>query len=357
MTAIPQLLLAPLSRLHSAVTRARLAAYQRGFFSVTKLDAPVISVGNITTGGTGKTPLVEWVCRTLASKGTRVCVLTRGYGRSNPSARTVVSDGAKILAAPREAGDEPFLLAQSLKGLAAVISDSDRIAAGQWAMQQLGTEVFVLDDGFQHLRLARNLNIVTIDATNPWGGGQLLPYGRLRESRRGLGRADCIIITRAEQSGDLTALLHELEKLARAPVFISRMEARSIRGISGELQKMPAVLPAPLAAFCAVGNPKSFFEHLRRQGHTLAFARAFADHHLYDQADIDTLIQESNKLGARGLITTAKDAVKLAGLGFTLPCYVLEIDVVIEEADKLRAILDRAVSLHTRPKTTLEEPF
>lgn len=346
MTAIP-LILSPLSLLYSAVTRTRLAAYEKGLFSITRLNSPVISVGNITTGGTGKTPLVEWISRNLASKGKRVCVLTRGYGRSNPEARTVVSDGTRILADPGDAGDEPFQLAQSLKGLAAVVCDSDRVAAGRWAIRKFGTDVFVLDDGFQHLRIARDLNIATVDATNPWGGGRLLPRGRLRESPRGLARADCIVVTRAEQAGDLTALRQELQKLASAPVFISRMGTRSIRTVTGESQQTSALGSGQLAAFCAIGNPESFFEHLRREGHTPIFVRAFPDHHVYDQSEIDTLVLEARRLGAPGLITTAKDAVKLQGLDFTLPCYVLEIDIVIEEADKLTAMLDRAVSLHS----------
>ena len=112
-------------------------------------------------------------------------MLTRGYGRSNPQSQVVVSDGNKLLASEREAGDEPYLLARNLIGFAAVVSNPDRVAAGEWAIKNLGSEVFVLDDGFQHLHLSRNLDIVTIDATNPWGGGSLLPYGRLREPRSG----------------------------------------------------------------------------------------------------------------------------------------------------------------------------
>jgi tetraacyldisaccharide 4'-kinase len=357
MSLMPQLILLPLSTLYSAVTRTRLAAYKKGFFSVTKLDAPVISIGNITTGGTGKTPLVEWVCRTLASKGKRVCVLTRGYGRVNPNARIVVSDGKQMLANPIEAGDEPFLLAQNLDGLAAVISDADRVAAGRWAIQELGSDVFVLDDGFQHLRIARELNIVTIDATNPWGGGQLLPYGRLRESRRGLGRADCIVITRAEQAENLHALKQELRKLTSAPLFVSRMETRSIEGLATTALEQPAVLTQPLGAFCAVGNPKSFFEHLHRDGHTLAFARAFADHYAYSQADIDFLVEEANGLRARALITTAKDAVKLRNLSFALPCYVLEVGIVIKRAHVLRAMLDHTLSTSSADNSKLDKPL
>ena len=203
MNSASSIVLAPLSVLYAAVTRTRLALYKRGVLKLSTLDAPVISVGNITTGGTGKTPLVEWVARALDRQGRKVCILTRGYGRENPNIRIVVSDGQRILANELEAGDEPRLLAENLLGLAAVISDADRFAAGQWANKEFGSDVFILDDGFQHLRLVRDLNIVTIDATNPWGGGRLLPYGRLREPRGVLSRADCVVITRADQAHDL----------------------------------------------------------------------------------------------------------------------------------------------------------
>src|SRR5829696_5569929 len=216
--------LPPLSILYGAVTRTPLSMYRRGTFHTTKLDRPVISVGNITTGGTGKTPLVEWVARTLAAQGKKVCILTRGYGRKDPHLQVIVSDGYGVLASPSEAGDEPYLLATKLAGQAAVISGADRIAAGQEAINDFGTEVFVLDDGFQHLRLARDLNIVCIDATNPWGGGRLLPHGRLRESLDGLARADCVVLTRCDQVESVDALRDEVRGLVgEATIFESRM--------------------------------------------------------------------------------------------------------------------------------------
>src|SRR5260370_18823855 len=150
MSSASSAVLAPVIVLYGAVTRTRLALYERGFLKPTKLDAPVISVGNITTGGTGKTPLVEWVARSPVREGRKVCILTRGYGREDPNARIVVSDGQRILANELEAGDEPRLLAENLLGLAAVICDADRFAAGQWANQEFGSDVFILVDGFPH---------------------------------------------------------------------------------------------------------------------------------------------------------------------------------------------------------------
>ena len=334
--------LLPLSAVYGVVTRTRLAAYRRGWFSTSKLPAPVISVGNLTTGGTGKTPLVEWVCRAAANVDVgapkRVCVLTRGYGRENPKTQVVVSNGAEILAGERAAGDEPLLLARNLLGIAAVICNPNRVTAGKWASEKLHTEVFVLDDGFQHLRLARDLDIVTIDATNPWGvgGGSLLPYGRLREPPAGLSRADCVVLTRTDQVADLTSMKEAVAELAGAiPIFSSRMVTTGIRRLSGASIDRGNLVAQPLAAFCGVGNPESFFEHLRREGFMPVLTRTFADHHHYKQSELDALAKEARVRGAEGLITTAKDAIKLESLDLELPCYVLANQIAIDDEDRL----------------------
>lgn len=337
------IVLPPLSLLYGAVTRTRLSLYRRGTFQTTKLDRPVISIGNITTGGTGKTPLVEYVARTIASHGKKVCILTRGYGRKDPHLQVIVSDGYDVLASPTEAGDEPYLLATKLAGQAAVISSADRIAAGQEAIKDFGTDAFVLDDGFQHLRLARDLNIACIDATNPWGGGRLLPYGRLREAPEGLRRADCVVLTRCDQVKSVDGLREQVGELIEGrPIFESRM--RPLRVVS--LKNGPEVLAVPgrVGAFCAVGNPKSFFENLRKLGYDVGLERAFTDHHVYSQTDVDALHQLAQESGASALITTAKDAVKLKGLSFALPCYVLEIEIAIDDADEFLRLILQALS-------------
>jgi tetraacyldisaccharide 4'-kinase len=318
-----------------------------------KLAAPVVSVGNLTTGGTGKTPLVEWVCRVLAGNSDanagsevrtkKVCVLTRGYGRANAQSQVVVSDGTKLLASERESGDEPFLLAKNLLGIAAVVANPNRVAAGNWALENLGSEVFVLDDGFQHLHLARDLDIVTIDATNAFGGGSLLPGGSLREPMSGLSRADCVVITRTEQVGDWATTREVIERIAPSvPLFSSRMVTRGIRELANLEFDKKGLSTQTLGAFCGVGNPESFFNHLRREGYRLGFTRQFADHHRYDQPDIDQLVAQSRTSGALGLITTAKDAIKLASLNLNIPCYVLEIAISIDDHDRLAQIIRTA---------------
>ncbi len=324
----PSVSLIPLSTIYSAVTRMRLAAYQRGWFSVARLPVPVVSVGNLTTGGTGKTPLVEWVCRAIANSGSasgvwegkRICVLTRGYGRESPKTQVVVSNGIDLLAGERDAGDEPFLLARNLLGIAAVIANPNRVAAGQW--------------------VARDLDIVTIDATNPWGGGSLLPYGRLREPRSGLSRADCIVLTRAAQVEDSASIKKAVERLAGAvPIFSAHMETSRIRRLEGEDVDQETLQAEQLGAFCGVGNPQSFFSHLRHEGIALAFTHAFSDHHNYKQLELEALVKEARARGAIGLITTAKDATRLSSLKLELPCYVLEIQIRIGEEDRLIEII------------------
>ena len=337
--------LPPLSALYGAAVRARLALYRRGVLKPVRVGAPVISVGNITAGGTGKTPLVEWVVRAVAREGRRACVLTRGYGRRDERARVVVSDGSRLLAEAPEAGDEPRMLAESLLGVAPVVSDADRVGAARWAAANLGAEVFVLDDGFQHLRLARDLDVVAIDATAPWGGRQLLPRGRLREPLGGLARADCVVITRADLAGDLGALREEARRLSGgAPVFEAR--ARTVRvvtlGRGGERGVKASDIARPTGAFCATGNPRAFFEHLRRDGHELTFERAFRDHHVYTQGDLDGVMLEAERNGARALLTTAKDAVKLRALRARLPVYVVEIELEVGGETELLALVRAA---------------
>ncbi|MBA2731665.1 MAG: tetraacyldisaccharide 4'-kinase [Acidobacteria bacterium] len=348
------LILSPLGTLYSAVMRARLALYRSGGLRTHNINSPVISVGNITTGGTGKTPLVEWIARAAAKENRRVCILARGYGRIDAKKRVLVSDSERILASAGEGGDEPRLLAEMLQGIASVVSDADRVAAARWAEENLKSDLFILDDGFQHLRIARDLDLVTVDATNPWGGERLLPSGRLRESLDGLARADCIILTRVEQSLDIESLRKQAERFSNGrPILLSHTRTRTVRLLDDttvetdsldSLSHPSSLIPhpsqsSPIAAFCAIGNPASFFAHLRSDGHSLSYMRAFTDHYVYEQSDIDALVTEAKRTGARVLLTTAKDAVKLRALRFDLPCYVLEIELEFDDEERLRGMI------------------
>ncbi len=342
--------LAPLSFIYGAVARARLALYEAGVLKTHRLDVPVISVGNITTGGTGKTPLVEWLARAVVAEGRKPCILTRGYGRADESRQVVVSDGETLLADARAGGDEPRLLAESLLGIAAVVSDANRVAAARYALDNLHARVFILDDGFQHLRIARDLNIVMLDATSPWGGGHVLPRGRLREPAEGLRRADIIIITRAELAHNLESLRGEALRLSggRAVVLASRVKTKRVRRFTDamDVELENEISERPVAAFCAIGNPQAFFQHLRNDGYDLSYTRALSDHHQFTQKDIEDVTREAELRGARAMLTTAKDAVKLHALRLTLPLFVVEIELEFDDEEKLLSLVREKLNLY-----------
>ena len=364
MLSPSSLLLSPLSTLYGASVRARLALYKAGLLESHSLGAPVISVGNLTTGGTGKTPLVAWLAGSLAREGRRVSILTRGYGRRSGGVRVVVSDGERLLADAREGGDEPRMLAEMLLAeRVAVVSDADRVAAARWALENLGSDAFIIDDGFQHLRLRRDLNLLTLDALAPWGGRRLLPRGRLREPLAQLRRADLIVITRADLSTNLDALLDEAMRLTggRVPILTSRLRLTGLRPLrspsSHETKEHDAAASVVVggreraqnfAAFCAIGNVEAFLAQLMRDDFSLVQTRAFRDHHAYTQADVDALSRQARAHGADALLTTAKDAVKLRALSFEFTCYVVETALEISEEARLREMVGRALESAAR---------
>lgn len=344
MNDAAKLALTPLSLMYGLGVRMRNALYRRGILRTLAVGAPVISVGNLTVGGTGKTPLVEWIAGQLAQRALRVTVLTRGYGRKS-SGRVVVSDGSLIRSNVDEAGDEPFLLAQNLNGRGAVICDADRVAAARWAIANLKTDVFILDDAFQHQRIKRDLNVLTIDATDPWGDRSLLPKGKLREPLCELSRADCVLITRAVDSS-VNELRSEIEsKRLGLPTFVSSIEFVGLQKL-GKMNSSPethAIAEKPVIAFCGIGNPESFFSLVRGAGFQLNDTSTFRDHYNYQQADIDRLVNQAARNGAEAILTTAKDAVKLKSLSFALPCYVVNIAMKIEDEERFLEYIVRAV--------------
>lgn len=334
--------LAPLSLVYRAGVAVRSALYRTGVFKTHQVDVPVISVGNITTGGTGKTPLVGWIAKNLAERGRQVCVLTRGYGRANPNDRVLVSAGERIVANVNQSGDEAMMLAWSLLDKAVVVCDADRVAGAKWAAQAFHRDVIVLDDAFQHRRIARDLDLVCIDATNPWGNGLLFPAGILREPVSSLRRADCVVVTRAKPDASLQ---QQITQTTDAPIFSSTTAIERIYSLESPHSAIDKkdVMKLPFAAFCGIGNPNAFFQQLRDEGFHLSRTEAFRDHHNYSQSDIEGLTKRASDSGAQALITTAKDAVKLQSIRFPLPCYVAEIGIEIFEADKLLEIIERAI--------------
>jgi tetraacyldisaccharide 4'-kinase len=272
------------------------------------LPTPVISIGNLHWGGTGKTPLVAALAEHLRDRGLRLAILSRGYRRRDSRVR-VVSDGEGPLLGPLLAGDEPVLLAGMLPGVAVVVG-RDRFDAGRQALERLQPtpELFLLDDGFSHLRLARQLDLVTLPASDPFGGGKLPPGGRLREPLTAIARADAVILTGAENGAEgLAESLRPAGFAGRA--FASRTRALPARLHSGE----PLPAGARVVAVAAIARPQRFLTAAEAQGIEPAATLTLHDHHPYPQATLDRIEALTRQHHAEYVLTTGKDAVKLHG--------------------------------------------
>jgi tetraacyldisaccharide 4'-kinase len=274
----------------------RNCLYDRGWKTCHRVTVPVISVGNLTVGGTGKTPCVEYVARRYRAMDLRVAILSRGYGsREGPN-------------------DEALVLEENLPDVPH-LQGPDRVLLARTAIEELESEVLVLDDGFQHRRLARNLDLVLLDATEPWGHGALLPRGLLRESPRGLKRADVVMLTRCDQVQPETIERLRLQVRRWAPtapvILTSHRPAEWINAAECS-QALDALRRTPTAVFCGIGNPDAFRRTLLDLGMTVKSFRVFPDHHAYARTDVDDLRHWARQEATHGVVvTTQKDLVKL----------------------------------------------
>jgi tetraacyldisaccharide 4'-kinase len=321
MTLPPLLrvLLWPLSLLYGQIGRVRASLYAKGTLKQRRLTKPVISVGNLTVGGTGKTPMVIWLAENLLKDGYRVGILSRGYKGNNGTS------------------DEIELMKFRLQQRAVFGVGPDRYEQGRRI--EASVDVFLLDDGFQHLALARDVDILLIDASQPLARQTLLPTGRLREPVSAMARADILVFTRTETvAGPMAAI----EKVQNFPVFSAATRLMGFRRLGKDAQTLSIeeIGGGPFYAFCGIGNPRAFFQDLQNWKVVLADRCEFPDHHRYDSRDALELEEAAQRAGARALLTTEKDAQNLAGVQFSaIPVYIALIDLDISKADALLSLV------------------
>ena len=322
---------------YALVMGVRAQLYRRGILNSRRLPRPVISVGNIVVGGTGKTPMTAWIAGYLMARGNKVAVLTRGYGGRLEGQVAVVSDGVHRLLEPGDAGDEPCLLADLLPGLI-VVMGSDRYRAGCLAMGQFSPDVFILDDGFQHLRLQRDLDIVLLDGTRPKGNGCTFPAGLLREPLSAIARADLAVFTRSSGSDP-----EGLDLPAGMPRCHARHQLTGFTAAKGSaLHPFSELQGRRGLAFAGIADPGGFFDSLEAAGVTLAATLAFPDHSSYGEDECAALARLKKSSRADFLITTAKDGVKLASASTgELPFYVARLEMTFHDPAPLAAALDK----------------
>ncbi len=319
----------------------------RGLGAQAKLRLPVISVGNITVGGTGKTPAVLHLARWLAREGRNPGVLTRGHGRASPHGTLAVPRGGT--ASRSNTGDEAQILLRS--GMVALGVGADRAAAGGELERQGLADVLILDDGFQHVRLARDFDLVLIDALAPFGGFELMPLGRLREPLGELRRASAFLITRADQGINTAPIEAKLKQFnPEAPVFRSRVVPEEWVSLDGTERFAPGSLPyARLVAFCGLGNPQSFWRTLRALGIHPMECLEYGDHHLYTPREVRRFGQLGRTLGVEALLTTEKDVMNLCELTLEairpIRLFSLRIAIEIEREQELFALIREKLGL------------
>jgi tetraacyldisaccharide 4'-kinase len=339
-----------LSWIFSAAAQARFWLYRHRILHDEPLGCLVVVVGNLTVGGTGKTPVVEKLARTLRDRGRKVAILSRGYKSKQPPfwvkawyrfSRTeepdprIVSDGRTVLLDSEQAGDEPYMLARNLPGVV-VLVDKNRVKSGTYAIKRFGCDTLVLDDGFQYLHLKGSLNLLLVDKTNPFGNGQLLPRGILREPIKHLRRANYVFLTKSNGSRDveLEALIDkhnpgvDLIECAHRPKFLQ--PAGTAPESTEGRQPLDWLKGRRIFAFSGIATPESFEKFLRDLGALVMGRDRFLDHYRYTQEDLDDLGARSVRSGAECLVTTEKDAVRLPPIrpGYP-PLYYLRLEIEI----------------------------
>ncbi|MCC6542887.1 MAG: tetraacyldisaccharide 4'-kinase [Nitrospirae bacterium] len=321
-----------LSHIYRLILFIRKWLYQSSLFKTGRLPCPVICVGNLTTGGTGKTPAVIAITRILNNN---VVILSRGYKRKSKAPVLVVSDGKSILTTPEDSGDEPYLMASTLKNVPVIVG-GNRYKSGIYAASHTGSGIFILDDGYQHLQLHRDTNILLIDASNPFGNGHLLPKGILREPLNGISRADCVIVTRANEGGK-----DDIETVVRrhnpdAPVFYASYKAADITDTDGYSYGLNIINGKKVFIFSGIANPLSFRKSIEDIGGKVVGRISYPDHYWFKNDDLRKIMKEASDISAEAVLTTAKDAVRLHGLDLcdktsdAMKIFILNVEMIID---------------------------
>ncbi|HIQ38311.1 MAG TPA: tetraacyldisaccharide 4'-kinase [Desulfocapsa sulfexigens] len=319
----------PFSPLYSGIMKLRESFYLKGFKRRYKLDVPVISVGNLTMGGTGKTPVVALLASMLLEKGFKPAIISRGYGGTVNNKVNIVSDGKDIFLDAASAGDEPCFLAKSLPGVP-VLTGIVRVLPCRHAIETFGCTVLILDDGFQHLSVERNLDLVLFSAATLAGNSRVFPGGDLREPVSALKRCDAFIITGVtdefkERSKKFTELLKK--RFPDKPVFHTTYQAMGAISLEDDTLKEIVSLPTPLFGFCGIAQPELFQKTVAAQNISLSGFMPLRDHQPFKPGLINKITSQALSTNATGLLTTEKDLIKLKKNTFDLPCFALKMEV------------------------------
>jgi tetraacyldisaccharide 4'-kinase len=297
---------------YDKVITLRNLLFDRGVLRIRRLNCPVISVGNLTMGGTGKTPMVVWLASLFSKEGYRVGIVSRGYGGVESSRVTVVSDGENVLAEQGISGDEPLMLARRLQGIP-VLCSSKRAEAAKAAIEKFNCNALILDDGFQHRYLARDLDIVMLDSRNPFGSGKVFPRGTLREKSAALVRAQVLVLSRFDQSEEAEENCHNLRRQwpDKAVVTATHRAVRIFSAVDHGERPLTSLTEVRLAAFAGIARPDDFFQSIQNLGARLVYTAAFPDHYPLTSDLLASLVREASNVSPELWLTTEKDWVRL----------------------------------------------
>lgn len=342
---------------YGMLVNLKLAGYKYGIFRKKKLDCYVISLGNITVGGTGKTPTAQRLARAIRDMGYKVVILNRGYRAKWQGEIGIVSDGKEVKMDAATAGDEAFMLAKHLPGVPVLIGP-ERAKTGQYAVENFGAQVAILDDGYQHWQLERNMDVVLIDAVNVFGNGHILPRGTLREPLSHLSRADVCLLTKVDQAepGSIAYIRKKIAEYCHDPVIGESVHQPQacielgewVKNFASEGESIASIKGKKVIALSAIGNPASFEQTLANAGAEVIESFRFPDHHEYTAKELEDALEQAMKQGADAIATTEKDAVKLPKLpeGMKrLPVYVVTVEVVlVEGSEEIIQLLQQQLS-------------